>query len=189
MDVVSRYASCAYYDDLTCGILWKIRKAWDKPSFKFSMLVASKYQDEFMFWGPKFLDYSPITPQKAMANVTWLGRLFLNYEEPLTSFSRILTSHGETVELYPVREAIETVSYGESLEIQATVSALRAEEIVLEPGYFSADYLAFYTFLPVRQHDKVRRRGEDYELQSVQSFTFQNEPFYFKSVGRRLVSS
>jgi hypothetical protein len=189
MDVVSRYAACAYYDDLTCGILWKIRKSWDKPSFKFSMLVAQKYQDEFMFWGPKFLDYSPITAQKAMANVTWLGRLFLNYEEPLTSFTRILNSHGETVSLYPVREAVETVSYGEPLEIQATVSALRAEEIVLEPGYFLADYLAFYTFLPVRQHDKIRRRGEDYELQSVQSFTFQNEPFYFKSVGRRLVSS
>jgi hypothetical protein len=189
MDVVSRYAACAYYDILTAGILWKVRKAWDKPSFKFSWLLANKYEDEFLFWGPKFLDYSPITAQKAMANVTWLGRLFLNYEEPLTSFSRILTSHGETVELYPVREAVETVSYGEPLEIQATVSALRAEEIVLEPGYFLADYLAFYTFLPVRQHDKVRRRGEDYELQSVQTFTFQNEPIYFKSIGRRLVSS
>jgi hypothetical protein len=189
MDVVSRYAACAYYDDLTCGILWKIRKAWDKPSFKFSMLVIEKYQDKFMFWGPKFTQYSPITQQKAMANVTWLARFFLNYEEPLTSFTRILNSHGETVSLYPVREAVETVSYGEPLEIQAIVSALRAEEIVLEPGYFLADYLAFYTFLPVRQHDKIRRRGEDYELQSVQSFTFQNEPFYFKSVGRRLVSS
>jgi hypothetical protein len=189
MDVVSRYAACAYYDDLTCGILWRIRKAWDKPSFKFSMLVAQKYQDEFMFWGPKFLDYSPITAQKAMANVTWLGRFFLNYEEPLTSFTRILNSHGETVSLYPVREAVETVSYGEPLEVSATVSALRSEEVVLEPGYFLTDYLAFYTFLPVRQHDKIRRRGDDYELESVQSFTFQNAPIFFKSIGRRLISS
>jgi hypothetical protein len=189
MDVVSRYAACAYYDILTAGILWKVRKAWDKPSFKFSWLLANKYEDEFLFWGPKFLDYSPITAQKAMANVSWLGRLFLNYEEPLTSFTRILNSHGELVSLYSVREAVETVSYGEPFEILATVSPLRADEVVLAPGYFLTDYLAFYTFLPVRQHDKIRRRGEDYELESVQSFTFQDEPIFFKSIGRRLVSS
>jgi hypothetical protein len=100
-----------------------------------------------------------------------------------------LSSHGETVSLYPVREAVEIVSYGEPLEIQAVVSALRVEEIIFEPGYFLADYLAFYTFLPVRHHDKIRRRGEDYELESVQSFTFQNELIYFKSIGRRLIAT
>jgi hypothetical protein len=189
MDVVSRYAASAYYDDLTCGILWKIRKAWDKPSFKLSMLVVDKYQDEFMFWGPKFTDYTPIIEQKAMANVTWLARLFLNYEEPITAFTRILNSHGETISLYSVLEAAETVSYAEPLEIQAIVSPLSAEEVVLEPGYFLTDYVAFYTFLPVRQHDEIRRRGDEYEVQSVQSFMFQNAPLYFKSVGRRLITS
>jgi len=189
MDVISRFAACAYYDALTSGILGDIRKDWDKPAYKFSMLIIEKYQNEFLFWGPKFVDYTPIIAQKAMANVTWLGRLFLNYEEPLTSFTRILNSHGETLQLYPIREAVETISYGEPLDVLGTVSALRAEEIILEPGYFLADYLAFYTFLPVRQHDKIRRKGEDYELQTVQPFTFQNQTIYFKSIGRRLVAT
>jgi len=188
MDVVSRFAACPYYDAITSGILSSIRRERDRPIYKFSMLIIDKYQDEFLFWGPIFTDYSPITAQKAMANVTWLGRFFLNYEEPLTSFTRILSSHGETVELYPIREATETTSYGEPLELSATVSPLKVEEVLIEPGYYLNDYIAIYTFLPVRHHDKVRRKGEDYELQSVQTFTFQNETIYFKSVGRRLVA-
>jgi hypothetical protein len=188
MDVVSRFAACPYYDAITSGILSSIRRERDRSIYKFSMLVIGKYQDEFLFWGPVFTDYSPITAQKAMANVTWLGRFFLNYEEPLTSFTRILSSHGETVELYPIREAAETVSYGEPLELSAIVSPLKVEEVLIEPGYYLNDYIAIYTFLPVRHHDKVRRKGEDYELQSVQAFTFQNETIYFKSVGRRLVA-
>jgi hypothetical protein len=188
MDVVSRFAACPYYDAITSGILSTIRRERDRPAYKFSMLAIDKYQNEFLFWGPVFTDYSPITAQKAMANVTWLGRFFLNYEEPLTSFTRILSSHGETVELYPIREAAETVSYGEPLELSAIVSPMRVEEVLIEPGYYLNDYIAIYTFAPVRHHDKVRRKGEDYELQSVQPFTFQNETIYFKSVGRRLVA-
>ncbi|MCJ7770967.1 D-glucuronyl C5-epimerase family protein, partial [Candidatus Bathyarchaeota archaeon] len=188
MDVVSRFAACPYYDAITSGILSSIRRERDRPAYKFSVLVIGKYQDEFLFWGPVFTDYSPITAQKAMANVTWLGRFFLNYEEPLTSFTRILSSHGETVELYPIREAAETVSYGEPLELSATVSPMKIEEVLIEPGYYLNDYIAIYTFAPVRHHDKVRRKGEDYELQSVQTFTFQNETIYFKSIGRRFVA-
>jgi hypothetical protein len=188
MDVVSRFAACPYYDAITSGILSSIRRERDRPAYKFSILIIDKYQDEFLFWGPVFTDYSPITAQKAMANVTWLGRFFLNYEEPLTSFTRILSSHGETVELYPIRQAVETVSYGEPIEITAVVSPTKVEEILIEPGYYLNDYIAIYTFLPVRHHDKVRRKGEDYELQSVQAFTFQNETIFFKSAGRRLVA-
>ena len=188
MDVVSRFAACPYYDAVTSGILWSIRKEHDKPAYKFSMLIIDKHQDEFLFWGPVFTDYSPITAQKAMANVTWLGRFFLNYEEPLTSFTRILNGHGEYLQLVPLRQTNEPAVYGEPVNIAAVVSPLKVEEILIEPGYYLNDYLMFYTFLPVRHHDKVRRKGEDYELQSVQAFTFKNEPIYFKSVGRRLVA-
>jgi hypothetical protein len=124
-----------------------------------------------------------------MANVTWLARMFLNYEEPLTKFTQILSSKGEAVLLYPVRQAVETVSYGEPLDLLAIVSPLRAEEVILEPGYLLNDYLVFYTFIPVRVHDKIRRHGEDYELQSVQPFTYENQTIYFKSVARRLVAT
>jgi hypothetical protein len=142
-----------------------------------------------MYWGPLFTDYSPITPQKAMANVSWLARKFLNYEEPLTPFTKILNSKGEAVLLYPIQQAVETVSYGEPLDILAIVSPLRAEEVVLEPGYYLNDYLIFYTFVPVRIHDKIRRKGEDYEVQSMQPFTYENQAIYFKLVARRLLAT
>jgi len=189
LDVVTRFPACAYYDAITTGILWKIRKERDPPSFKLAYQVVEKYQDEFMYWGPVFTDYSPITPQKAMANVTWLARMFLNFEEPSTRFTQILNSKGEAVLLYPVRQAVETVSYGEPLDILAVVSPVRAEEVLLEAGYLLNDYLAFYTFVPVRHHDKLRRKGEDYEIQSVQGFTYENQTIYFKAITRRLLAT
>jgi hypothetical protein len=189
LDVVTRFPACAYYDAITSGILWKVRRERDPPSFKLAMQVIEKYSDEFLYWGPVFTDYSPITPQKAMANVTWLARMFLNYEEPLTPFTRILNSKGEAVLLYPIQQAVETVSYGEPLDILAVVSPLRAEEVVLEPGYYLNDYLIFYTFVPVRIHDKIRRKGEDYEIQTLQPFTYENQTIYFKSIARRLLAT
>jgi hypothetical protein len=124
-----------------------------------------------------------------MANVTWLARMFLNYTEPLTRFTQILNSKGEAVLLYPIRQTIETVSYGEPLDVLAIVSPIRIEEVIMEPGYLLNDYLAFYMFIPVRVHDKIRRKGEDYELQSIQPFTYENQPIYFKAIARRLLAT
>jgi hypothetical protein len=189
IDVVTRFPACAYYDAITSGILWKVRKERDPPSFKLAYDVVAKYSDEFLYWGPIFTDFSPLTPQKAMSGVTWLARMFLNYTEPLTRFTQILNSNGEAILLYPIRQAVEIVSYGEPLDILAVVSPLRAEEVLLEPGYVVNDYLVFYTFVPVRNHDKVRRKGEDYELMSMQPFTYENQTIYFKSVARRLLAT
>jgi hypothetical protein len=189
IDVVTRFPACAYYDAITSGILWKIRAERDPPSLKLAFDVINKYSDEFLYWGPVFTDYSPITPQKAMANVTWLARMFLNYSEPLTRFTRILSSKGEAVLLYPVRQAVETVSYGEPLDVLAVVSPVRAEEVLLEAGYLLNDYLAFYTFVPVRVHDKIRRQGEDYELEKPTPFTYENQRIYFKTVAKRLIAT
>ena len=82
-----------------------------------------------------------------------------------------------------------TVDYGEPLDLLAVVSALKAEQVMLEAGYYLNDYLAFYTFLPVRVHDKIRRQGEDYEIQTVTPYTFANQRLYFKSVARRLIGN
>ena len=188
IDVVTRFPACAYYDAVTSGILWKIRAAYDKISYAFSMQVIEKYQNEFMYWGPLFTDYSPITEQKAMTNVSWLARLFLNYKEPLTSFTRILRSKGEYVLLYPIRQAADTVTYSEPLDILAIVSPTRVDEIFIEPGYIVNDYITVYVFAPLRQHDKIRRKGEDYEVLGVQAFDFQNETAYFKANCRRLIA-
>jgi len=188
IDVVTRFPACAYYDAITSGILWKIRASHDKPSLAFSMQIIEKYQELFMNWGPLFTDYSPVTEQKAMANVSWLSLLFLNYQEPLTSFTRILKSKGENVLLYPIRQAAENISYGEPLSVKALVSPTRIDEIFIEPGYMINDYITVYTFAPLRHHDKIRRKGEDYEVLGIQAFDFQNETAYFKANCRRLIA-
>ena len=189
IDVVTRFPACPYYDAITSGILWKIRAAHDKPSLAFSMQVIDKYQEQSMFWGPLFTDYSPVTPQKAMANVSWLAQLFLNYQEPVTPFTRILRSKGEHVLFYPIRQAADTISYSEPLDILAIISRARVEEIFLEPGYLVNDYITVYAFAPLRQHDKIRRKGEDYEVLGVQPFDFANETAYFKANCRRLIGA
>jgi hypothetical protein len=151
------------------------------------MQIIEKYQEEFMNWGPVFTDYSPITEQKAMANVTWLAQLFLNYQEPLTPFTRILRGKGENVLLYLIRQAADAVTYSEPIDIKAIVSPTRVEEIFIEPGYIVNDYITVYVFAPLRQHDKIRRKGEDYEVLGVQAFDFAGETAYFKANCRRLI--
>jgi hypothetical protein len=187
IDVLTRFPACDYYDAVTSGILWKIRKHHDKSSFTFSKQVIEKHQNEFMYWGVKHSDYSYVENKQAMATVCWLAQLFLNYEEPQTRFTRILRSKGENITLYPIRETSETVSYGEGIDIQAIVSPTRVEEVLIEPGYMVNDYLNVYTFAPLRQHDKIRRKGIDYEVLGVQALDFGGETAYFKANCRRLV--
>lgn len=152
------------------------------------MQVINSYQDQFLFWGPVFTDYSPITLQKAMANVTWLAQLFLNYLDPGTNLTRILDLQGENLILYPIREVAENVSYGEGINIKGAVTMGTAGEIIIEPGYIFEDHITIYTFLPVRMHDKIRRVGVDYEVSTVQRFDLSGDTEYYKSVCRRLIT-
>jgi len=189
IDVVSRLAACDYFDAVTSGILWKIRRDHDKSSHEFSVKIIEKHQDEFMFWGVKHADYSPVENKQAMATVAWLSQLFLNYEDPVTRFTQILRAKGENVVLYPVRQQAETVSYGEGVDIRAIVSPVRVEETLLEPGYIVNDYLTVHVFAPIRHHDRIRRKGVDYEVQSIQEFDFQGETLYRRAVCRRLLGA
>lgn len=189
IDVVTRFPACTYYDGVTIGILEKIRREKDPPAAKLAHDIAKKYAEQFLNWGPLFTDYSPLTPSKAMANVAWIARMFLNYSEPSTQFMRVLKSKGEAVLLYQVKQAADSTTYGDPLELAAMVSQLKAEQVLIEPGYILNDYLAFYTFVPVRSHDKIRRQGENYEVQTVEPYVFGNQRFYFKSTARRLLAS
>ncbi|MEM2971299.1 MAG: hypothetical protein QW270_02615 [Candidatus Bathyarchaeia archaeon] len=187
IDVIGRFSACDYYDAVTSGILWQIRKNHDKPSYAYSMKIIEKNQEEFMFWGVRHSNYSPIENRWAMASVCWLARFFLNYEEPVTRFTQILRSKGENITLFPVREAGETVSYGEDIDVQAIVSPARIDEVLLEPGYIMNDYITIYTFAPLRQHDKIRRKGVDYTVLGIRAFDWKGETAYFKANCRRLV--
>ncbi|MGD0405130.1 MAG: hypothetical protein ABSB10_00555 [Candidatus Bathyarchaeia archaeon] len=187
IDVVNKMADCAYYDDLTIGILGTIRAVHDKPSYALAMQVLSNHQSDFLFWGPLFTDYSPITSQKAMANVTWLARFFLGYQEPSTDFNNLVNLSGETLSLFPVLEAADSVTWGEALSFKAVVALGAVGEVVLEPGYITEDNITVYSLLPVRVHDKIRRNGVDYEVLTVQCFDLNGDPQYYKSACRKLI--
>jgi len=189
IDVKDRCPACTYYDDITSGILWRIRATHDKPSLAFSMQIVQKYQSEFMNWGPTFTDYSPITPAKAMANVSWLSQLFLNYADPATDLNRILTLNGENLTLFPLLDVEDKTSYADGLPLKAIVSMGTAGELVFEVGYAMQDYITVYSLVPLRMHDKVRRANIDYEVQTVQPFAVNGDPAYFKSVCRRLLGT
>jgi hypothetical protein len=188
IDVVNRFADCPYYDDITMGILASIRQAHDKPSYALSMLILNKYQDNFLIWGPIFTDYSAVVgSSKAMANVTWLGRFFLNYQDPITDFNSLVNLSGESLSLFPVQEAADSVSWGDALSVKAVVAVGAVGEIVLEPGYITEDHLTLYSLLPIRVHDKIRRLGVDYEVTTVQCLDVKGDPQYYKSACRKLI--
>jgi len=187
IDVIGRFPACDYYDAVTAGILWKLRKGYDKSSFEYSMKIIDEHQEEFMFWGVKHADYSYVENKKAVATVAWLSQLFLYYEDPMTRFTQILRSRGENVTLFPVQEALDTVSYAEGVDIKALVSPSRVEEILPEAGYIITDYITIHAFAPIRHHDKIRRKGVDYQVTELQEFDFQGDTLYRRAVCRRLL--
>jgi len=188
IDVAARVPACDYYDNVTAGILSQIRRDRDKSAYEFSVKIIETHPDEFMFWGAKHADYSFVENKQAMATVCWLAQLFLAYEAPVTRFTQILSSKGENLTLHPVTEAGERTVYGEQVDVKAIVLPAKTEELLLEPGYVTSDYLTLHVFVPVRRRDKVRRNGEDYEVVSVQDFTFKGDVAFRKAACRRLIN-
>ena len=188
IDVVAKTPACDYYDNVTAGILGQMRRDHDKSAYEFSVKVIDKRQSEFMFWGAKHADYGFVENRQAMATVCWLSQLFLSYEAPATRFTQILNSKGEDLTLFPIKEAGERTAYGDGVDVKAIVLPAKAEEILLEPGYVTGNYLVLHVFAPVRCRDKIRRKGEDYEILSVQEFAFKGETAYRRATCRRLIS-
>ncbi len=187
INVTAKTPACDYYDGVTAGILSQIRRDHDKSAYEFSAQVISAHANGFMFWGAKHADYSPVENKQAMATVCWLAQLFVGYEAPVTRFTQILNSKGENLTLYPVAATGERVAYGEGTTVKAVVLPAKAEEILLEPGYIASEYFAMHVFAPVRCKDKICRNSEDYEILSVQEFTFKGELAYRKAMCRRLI--
>ncbi|MCW4003445.1 MAG: hypothetical protein NWE95_05995 [Candidatus Bathyarchaeota archaeon] len=178
--------TCVYYDTVAAGILTKIRRNHDKLSYDFSGKIITKNPDRFMFWGVNHATYEPVENQQAMATVCWLGQFLLNYEAPLTRFTQILNSKGENLTLYPITQAGERVSYGEGVALKAIVVPTKTEEFLIEPGFLVNDYISLHVFTPLRRYDKITRNGTEYEVTSIQDFTFKDEVIFCKATCRRL---
>ena len=187
VDVVAGKVDSNYYDAVAAGILWQIRSTYDKSALEFSFNVIDNHAEEFMYWGAKFSDYGAVENKKSVVTVSWLSLLFLNYSPPMTSFTRILRSHGEDVTLYPVIETGDSLSYGEAVTIKALVSPARADEIVMEPGCIINDYIIVHAFAPIRHHNKLRHKGTDYEVGPVEAYSFRGHLMSRRAVCRRLI--
>jgi hypothetical protein len=187
IDVVKRKSACDYYDAVTSGILLGIRAVKDKPSLELSVQIINLHYEEFMFWGVKFFDWSPVENKQSIITVSWLGLLLLRYKAVRTLFAPVLNAGGENVTLYSIVQSGETVSYSEGITIKAVVKSALADEVVIEPGFMVTDFIKVYTLVPVRHHDKIMRNGVDYEVGSPQVFRFKGEPQYYAALCRRLV--
>jgi hypothetical protein len=93
-------------------------------------------------------------------------------------FKQILNAIGETVTFHP--------EGGEPTEIKAVISPARADEIIIEPGYITTDYITVYTSAPLQHRDKIKREDITYEVYGVQMFSWKGETAYFKANCRRL---
>jgi hypothetical protein len=188
LNTKTKMPACDYYDAVTSGILGKIRQRHNKPAYDFSAKIILKHAEEFMYWGPKHADYTPVEDKQAMATVCWLGEFLLGYQPPLTRFTQVLNSRGENLTLHPLTETGETPAYGQPVDLKAIVLPGKAEEILLEPGYIVSDYLVLHVFAPIRRRDKITRSGIDYEVTGIQDFTFKDEAAFRKAALRRLLS-
>ena len=188
INVKTKALACDYYDAVAAGILAKIRQHHDKPAYDFSAKNIGVHSDEFMFWGPKHANYAPVENKQAMATVCWVGQMLLGYEAPLTRFIQVLNSKGENLTLYPLTQTGDAPTFCEGLDLKAIVLQGKTEELLLEPGYIVNDYLVLHIFAPIRRHDKVTRNGTDYEVTSIQDFTFKDEIAFRKAILRRMQS-
>jgi hypothetical protein len=186
INVVTKTLACDYYDGVTSGILARIRKEHDKIAYDFSVKTINAHSNEFMFWGAKHADYGYLENTHAMATVCWLGQLLLDYEPPTTRFTQILNAKGENLTVYPIIEVGETVEYGAGTDFKAIIIPTKTEELLIEPGHIINDYLTLHTFTPIRRHDKIRIKGIDYEVLTVQNFTFKDQIVFLKVNLRRL---
>jgi len=188
LDVVNRKPDCAYYDAVTAGILGlKLRREHEKVSYEYAKKLIELHSDAFMFWGPRFADYTPVENKKSVVTVSWLGLYFLQYSSVSNSFTRILNAHGENVTLYSII-AGESEAYAEGLLIKAIISPTRSAEIFIEPGYVIDDYITLYVFSPLKHHDKIVFKSIPYVVLQVQDFRFQGDTLYIKAFCRRMIA-
>jgi len=190
IDVASHFPACDYYDAVTTGILWRIRRIHDLPSYRFSKEVLEKYEDEFMFWGVKQDDFTPVENKYGIITVSWLGSFLANYAEaPTTRFMQITKAHGEPIAYYMTKKVGEALDYMDPIDVEAVVTLARADEVLVEPGYLPSDYITVYTYAALRPRDKVRYGGKDYEVLNVQLYSWRGDPAYYKANCRRLIGA
>ena len=186
IDVEAKAPACQYYDAVSAGILWHIRRKHDKISYECSRKIIEKYHGNFMFWGLKFENYSPIEDKQSIITVSWLGIFLTRYKPINTTFTKILGSLGEKITFYPLVEEGEKASYGDEIEIEAVVEPLRSEEIVFESGYMESDQIKVYVYFPIRNRDRIEWKGRLYEVGPVEEYSFRGETVYKASVCRRV---
>jgi hypothetical protein len=188
LDVVNRKPDCEYYDAVTSGILaLKLRKQHDRVSYEYAKKIVELHSDAFMFWGPRFSDYTPVENKKSVVTVSWLGLYLLEYSPVSNKFTQILNAYGENITYYSVIPG-ETESYAEGVQIKAVVRPTRSGEVFLEPGYVIDDYVTVYVFSPLKHHDKLVFKSIAFQVIGVQEFRFEGDVMYVKAFCRRLIT-
>lgn len=186
IDVDAKAPACQYYDAVSAGILWQIRRRHDKISYEYSRKIIEKYHENFTFWGLKFEDYAPIENEQSTITVSWIGLFLVKYKPAKTTFTKILDALGEKITFYPLIEEGEKSVYGDGIEMEAVIEPLRTEEIVFEAGYMESDQIRVYVYFPLRNRDRIEWKGKIYEAGPIQEYSFKGETVYKAAVCRRV---
>jgi hypothetical protein len=186
VDIVNRKPACEYYDVVTAGILYEIRHTHDTLALEQSVNTILSKPEKTLYWGLKFSDFTPIEPKQSIVTAAWIGRLLLNYSPLSTAFVRVLRAYGENIQLYTRRELNGTITYSEPATIKALINPAQANEIIIEPGYASYDYINIYTVSPITYRDKIVWNNKYYEVGPVEGFHFNQQLIYRRALCRRL---
>jgi hypothetical protein len=84
VNVVHKKPASDYYDSVTMGLLYPIRRVYDTSSLKSSFNKLILNTDAFKYWGVKFIDLSPEEMKQATVTVAWLGTFLIDYTEKIT---------------------------------------------------------------------------------------------------------
>ena len=97
----------------------------------------------------------------------------------MTRFEQILQSQGEDVTWHKRQEGVEDSETGDKTvtwtteTIKAIVQSIPANEIIVEAGYTSEDYIRIFVTADIKHKDRITYKGVNYEVLPPQSVSFR----------------
>lgn len=111
----------------------------------------------------------------------------------MTRFEQILQSQGEDVTWHKRQETTTDPETGDKTvtwtteTIKAIVQSISANEIMVEAGYTSEDYIRIFVTADIKHKDKITYGNVDYEVLPPQLVSFQGVTEYRTAFCRRLI--
>jgi len=110
----------------------------------------------------------------------------------MTRFEQFLRREGEDVAWHKRQEGAVDPETGDRTvtwtteTIKAVVQSVSANEVLVEAGHTSQDYIRVFVTANIQHKDKLTWNGSDYEVQPPESVHFRGTLEYHTAMCRRL---